>query len=229
MMKSVSHLAFIVAVSATIVSASSAQEFLDKQELSVPQRCALKLTQEPVAAKVKLSSAQLKAVQQAEKSYLEESKKISEEKTPKISDQEMCDKKFANACLNALNPDQKHTLLQIGIPEIGIQALLDPAIITRLALTSAQVQKIGKINASFAKKEEDLSAMIADALLAIPEPKAGADQSAYEQKRQQTSKMYDGERQKVAHEKVIAEKKILAALTPDQRAKWQDLAGIPKK
>jgi len=70
-----------------------------------------------------------------------------------------------------------------------------------------------------------VSAMIANAIIEIPEPKPGADRAAYDKKRMSVAAMYDGERNRIAREKIQDEKKLLALMTSAQQAKWLDLAG----
>ena len=229
MMKSVSRFALASAFVATWVGASYGQELSYKQELSVPQQCALKLAQPPVISKLKLSPAQLKAVKAAELKYDSESKRIEADRSASDSARAAVDKRFANACLDALTVEQKHQILKLGVPEIGVPALLDPTISEQLGLTTAQLKKIRDITFAYQKSDEDVSAMIANAIIAIPEPKVGEDQAAYDKKCSETAKAYEGERQRVHREKIAAEKKVLEILTPTQKTKWEDLAGKPTK
>jgi len=204
---------------------AAAQEVEGAQYLSVPERCVMKITETPVAQKLNLSSAQSAALEHAVKTYLAESKKLETAKPAKDKDREACDRKFADACLGALNPEQKRTILKIGIPTIGMAALIDPAIYTRVGLTPIQVRKVKDICLDFEKKDQDVSAMIANAIIEIPEPKPGADRAAYDKKRMSVAAMYDGERNRIAREKIQDEKKLLALMTSAQQAKWLDLAG----
>ena len=208
-----------------MVSAAAGQVLMENRELTVPQQCALLIVEEPVAKKLKLTPAQASTYDRAVKAYLQETKRLDAQKPPKPADRVACDKKFADACLGALNPVQKHRVLQLGVPSIGIMALTDPAISAQVGLAPVEVKKIKEICVGFAKRDEDLSAMIANEVAKVPEPKPGADRAEYEKKRLKVSKMYDGERQRLAREKVAAEKKVLAVMTSAQQAKWLDLAG----
>ncbi len=199
---------------------------LENPELSVPQQCAMRMSEEPLTKKLKLNPAQKKAYLDAVKAYLAESKAREKSKTAKDSDRISCDRKFANACLGTLTVAQKEQLLQLGIPAIGSIALIDPAISTRIGLSPAQVKQITQICRAIAKKDEDLSAMIAAAIESVPMPKPGADATKYNFKCAQIAEMYDGERQRVAREKREADQKILAIMTPGQQTKWVRLSGI---
>ena len=227
-MKNVSRLALLCFVSVAAISGACAQDLSYTQELSVPQQCALKLAQPPVIARLKLSPAQLKAVKTAEKTYSVESKKISSSRSATESARAECDKRFANACLGALTPEQKHVIYRLGVAEIGFPALTDPTIASQLGLTSAQSKSIKDISIAFQKRDEDVSAMIANAITAIPEPKAGEDRATYDKKCAETAHAYLGEEQRIQRERVAAEKKIVAILTPSQREKWTDLSGKAK-
>ncbi len=227
-MKSVSRIPILAFVSAAACSVISAQDLSYTPELTVPQQCALKLAQPPVVAMLKLSPAQLKAVKAAEKSYDVEYKKLASDHSATESARANCDKKFANACLNALTAEQKHAIYRLGVAEIGFPALADPTIASQLTLSPAQAQSIKDISLAFQKRDEDVSAMIANAITAIPEPKAGEDRTAYDKKCAETAHMYLGEQQRIQRERVVAEKKILAILTVPQRDKWKDLSGKPK-
>ena len=92
-----------------------------------------------------------------------------------------------------------------------------------------QVKKIEEINRNLEKDDEDVSAMVANAVVKIPQPKPGADMTEYNKQVNKISSRYDGERQRIEREKIEAQKKVLAVLTPAQQSKWLDLAGpIPK-
>lgn len=228
MIKPVSRLALLSFVSVAAISVACAQDLSYTQELTVPQQCALKLAQPPVIAKLKLSSAQIKAVKAAEKNYDVESKKIASNHSALESERAACDKRFANACLEALTSEQKHQIYRIGIAQIGFPALTDPTIANQLGLSPAQSKTIKDISLSFQKRDEDVSAMIANAITAIPEPKAGEDRAAYDKKCAETAHAYLGEEQRIQRERVAAEKKVIAVLTVPQREKWNDLSGKSK-
>jgi len=200
-----------------------AQVAVDNRSLTVPQQCAMYMSEESVMKKLSLNSAQANVYNQALRKYV-----LMLSSQAKDADMKTNDVKFANACLNALNPSQTHTLLQIGVPRIGSIALIDPSISTQVGLEPGQVKQIEKICRDFAKRDEDVSAMIANAIDEIPEPKPGADRKKYEKKCAEVAAMYEGERQRIAREKAEADKKALALLSPTQKAKWLDLAGPVK-
>ena len=218
---------FVFAASALAMGGSQGNE--QPSALTVPQQCAMYMSEEPVAKKLNLNSAQLAAYQHAVKAYVAESERLEKSKTTKDGDIAACDIKFAKACLAALNPAQKHVLLQVGIPRIGFSALVDPAVSTQVGLLPSQVKQITAICKDFAKKDEDVSAMVANAVDQVPEPKPGADRKKYDKKCAEISAMYNGERQRLAKERLEDEKRILGLLTPDQRAKWLDLYGSASK
>jgi len=219
-----------VALGLAVSSVARGQLTIDNRVLTVPQVCAMTMSQQPVLKKLNLNSAQTAAYMHAVKTYIAESQKLENSKTATDSERNACDIKYANACLNVLNPVQKHLLLQSGIPRIGSIALTDPTVVTQVGLQQLQVQKVKEICTAFAKDDEDVSAMIANAVEKIPEPKAGTDRKKYETKCAQVASMYNGERQRIAKEKVDSDKRILALLTPAQRSKWLDLAGpLPTK
>ena len=201
----------------------SAQEFFEKQELTVPQRCALKLTESPVVVKLKLGPSQVKAIKDAENTYSEQITKINRNPVPNQSELIACDKRFANACLSVLTPDQKQKILKIGIADIGIEAFLDPSIAAQLNLTASQQQKIRGILVGVAKKEEDFSAIVAKAIEAIPEPKAGADRSKYDKACADTVASYEGERLRLLKGKALAERQVVEILANSQKQKWANL------
>lgn len=211
-----------LAISCGVAFGQSASQ---SQELSVPQQCALRMIEQPVIRKLNLSPAQSRAFQQAEEAYVSTSKKLDADKKASDLDRAMCDRHFANACLSVLNPEQKHLILQITIPAIGIRALTDPAIATRVGLSPTQAKKVGDICGAMAKSEEDVSAMVAEAIVKIPLPKPGTDRRVYDKKCAQVSAMYNGERQRLARERADADAKVLALMTPAQQAKWLDLEG----
>lgn len=129
-----------------------------------------------------------------------------------------------------MTPVQFHKILQLGVQQIGTRALTDSEVGVTVGLTTAQGLKIKEIYRDFDKREDDVNAMVGAALEAIPEPKEGADRTAYDKKYKETNAMYEGERQRIAREKVAAEKKVVGLLTPEQREKWMKLAGpAPKK
>jgi len=120
-------------------------------------------------------------------------------------------------------------LLEIGIPRIGTIALIDPTVSAQVGLQPSQIKLIKAVCSDFAKRDEDVSAMIANAIDKIPEPKPGADRKSYDKKCAEVAAMYNGERQRISREKQEADKKAIAILTPAQQAKWLDLAGAIKK
>jgi len=107
---------------------------------------------------------------------------------------------------------------------------MDPAISAQVGLTTLQAKKVKQICQEFAKRDEDVSAMIANAVADVPEPKAGEDRAAYEKKRLKVAEAYTGERQRIDREKIAAEKQVAGLMTPAQKAKWLDLSGpVPKR
>ena len=79
---------------------------------------------------------------------------------------------------------------------------------------------------SWDKEDEDYSAMIANALMAIPEPAPGADRSQYDKKCADTLRTYEGERQRIARDKEDAEHKVLALMSKTQQLRWAAMSGI---
>lgn len=220
---------FSFSLFAVFIAAANGQLAIENRALSVPQQCAMYLSEEPVLKKLALTDAQVQTYTQLVKGYIAESEKLDQLKTAKDSDRTACDIKFANACLAVLNSVQKHTLLQIGVPRIGTVALIDPAVSEEVGLEAGQVTKIKALCEDVAKKDEDVSEMIANAIDQIPVPKPGADRKAYDKKCVQVAAAYNGERQRVAREKAEADKKTLDLLTPTQKTKWLELAGSEKK
>lgn len=218
-----------LALSVSMVAMAEAQVSLDRQFLTVPQQCALHMSEEPVIKKLDLNAAQTKVYEAAVKSYLAESKKLVASKDAKESDVIACDKKFADACYGVLNPAQKLTILRIGIPRIGSLALVDPAIAAKVGLSSSQVTKIKSICQDFAKRDEDVSAMIAKAIEEVPEPKTEKERPAYDKRCAKVVDMYNGEKQRIAKERSESDKKVLEVLTPAQQTKWMELFGTAAK
>jgi len=216
---------FIAAVSAT----TRAQTVPALPYLTVPQRCAFLVEDPHVAKSLNLTPAQSKALTQASQQYTQTTTKLVKLKAPKDTDFRMNDEKFANVCLGTLTPKQKQTVLQLGLREIGLEAIADPSISAKLGLSPAQAEKISDLYAIYEKKAEDVSGMVANGLLALPEPKKGADRTAYEKKRMQIVLSYQAERDRLVTKKAEADKAALKILTPVQIGKWQTLVGMPAK
>lgn len=208
-----------------MLGAAYGQLAMDAKDLSVSQRCALKMVQAPVAKKLKLTADQLAQFDKVKAEYAAASQKLNAEKSPPEDGIVANARHFANACLNILSQEQKHRILQVGIPGIGFFALLDPEIAAMVGLSADQLTKVTEICRAFAKDDEDVGAMIGRALAKVPEPKTAADRPAYDKTCRDIVKMYDGEHQRIEIERAKDDEAVLALMTPSQRAKWTDLTG----
>jgi hypothetical protein len=211
------------------ISAIQAQGVPSAPYLSVPQRCAFLVSNPYIVKQLNLTPVQTRAVQHALKQYDAVSDKLAKLKEPSEKEAASNDIKLANAYLTALTPPQKDVILRLGIQQLGTEALLDPSVVAKLGLDGAQAKRISAIYHAYAKRAEDVDAMEGDAMVAIPQPKAGADQTAYNKKKLDVYASYEGERQRIQREKSAADKKILAVMTPAQSATWIKLSAVPVK
>ena len=219
-------LAFI-AFSALGTSLAFAQEVPSAPYLSVPQRSAFLVSNPYVAKDLKLNATQLKASRQALKQYEDGSAKIQSAKEPSQKAIEANDARLANAYLSVLTPAQKETVLRLGVSQIGTEALSDPTIAAKVALTPAQLKKINALLQGFHKHEDDVEGMVGEAMEKILAPKPEADQTAYEKKKMDVFNSYEGERQRIRKEKLAVDKQIEALLTPGQLLTWHKLYTPP--
>ncbi len=229
-MKTSLQFAFVFALAASVTTVAFAQEVDNSSALSVPQQCAMLLVNRPhIFEKLELTPTQQAAVQTAEMTHTLASDKLSANKKATEKEWDACDRKLADSLLNALNPTQKQKIFQMGLAKIGIAALADEAIAAKVGLSEIQLNKIQKVFAEHQKDVEDVAAMTASAIEEIPQPKAGADRTAYEKKKVEVYQSYNGERQLLDHKKDVADKKAYDLLTAAQKDKWKDLGGPAPK
>ena len=197
--------------------------------LTFEQRCAFLVSNSYVAKDLHLSAAQVKAAKTALNRYDTASHKLLsssnlDEKASRANDAEL-----ANDNLALLTVGQKDQILALGIQEVGTDCLSDRGVSQRLNLTSAQSSKIVAILDQRSKKEEDVEAMVGEAIAKIPEPKSSKDSEAYEKKKLSVYASYEGERQRLQHERLASDKVIVAQLTDAQRSIWQRWSASSKK
>lgn len=197
--------------------------------LSVAQRSAFLVANPDIETKIHLTSAQHKAILLATKRYSAVSEKLSASKDPAQKAFEENDLTLANAYLNTLNPVQKEEVLRLGVQKIGTEALTDTSIAQRVGLNPSQANKIASLFRAFNKRQEDVDAMVGVALAAIPEPKTGKDQAAYEEKQKSVTASYEGERQRLRKEKALLNNQVLNILNATQKKVWLHLAAVPTK
>jgi hypothetical protein len=222
-MKRFQTLSSIAGLSICLIGMAAGQEFRPK--LTISEECALRLVQQPVASKLKLSGAQRYAIKNAEAAYEQRAAKLTPKADPTGAKLDRATKAYADTCLNTLTAEQKSQLLEVGIPDIGIRALEDPVVSAKLKLSSSQETKIRGIIKAWVKVDDDYSAMIANAIIAIPEPKPGADRAAYEKKCEETLAAYQGERNRIAQQREDSEDKVFSLLSKSQQLDWAKLSG----
>ena len=206
-----------------------AQEVPSSPYLTVPQRCAFLVANPFVAKQLLLTPDQVKAAQKALSKYSAVSNKLVSLKKPVGKEMAANDVWLANSYLNILTPTQKGVILQLGIQQLGSEALLDPTIIVKVGLSPVQAHKIAAIYKAVEKRSEDVDAMEGDAVVAIPLPKPGANQKAYEKKKSAVYAKFAGERARIQREKLDADKEILGVMTPNQQETWLGLSAAPAK
>ncbi|MDR3690184.1 MAG: hypothetical protein P4L46_12445 [Fimbriimonas sp.] len=226
-----SYSAFLAQVgcAAATLGCALAQSVPSAPYLSVPQRCAFLVSNPYVAKSLALSSAQSTAIQAALKRYDADAAQQAQLKEPSEKEIAANDTRFANSCLGALNPVQKDAVLKLGLQQIGTEGLLDSYVAAKLHLTPEQARRIAATYRAYEKKAEDVDAMEGEAIAAIPIPKAGADTTEYEAKKNQVFASYQAERDRLSRDKRESDKAILKMMNPTQRSEWLALTAVPPK
>jgi hypothetical protein len=215
-----------IAAAMLTLGVASAQSLPGAHNLSLPQRCALLLENPDLAKQLELTPTQNSGIKQALAQHTNENSKIMAAKEPPLNAYVANDKKFSDTCLKLLSQAQTEQLLVIGIHSLGTMALQDGAVDKMLGLNTLQSSKVHEILRTVSKREEDVAAMIGAAMQAVPEPKPDADRKAYDKKTAEVYASYEGERMRLRRERIEADKRVLEAMTTDQKAKWLKMAGL---
>jgi Spy/CpxP family protein refolding chaperone len=136
---------------------------------------------------------------------------------------------LANRVLGVLTPEQRTRVRQIGLQLVGIGAFQDEGLATELNLSPEQRERIGGILKALEARSEEFDAKLGARLEALGEPKSEAQALDFERKRMAILKEMDAERQALEREVAAAEAQVTAVLSPEQKARWEQLRGTPFK
>ncbi len=203
-----------LAVAATALTL--AQGVPSAPHLSVIQKSTFLLMNPQIRSEVRLSVAQQGAVTKAISEYATSQQKLMASKNPLDSEIRALDTGYSKKALAAIDAAQEKKLLVLTIRQIGVQALADKEIATRVGLTKGQTNKVSVLLKKISARKLAFDEMLAKGL-AHMEP---GDQAAMTKQRAEIVKSYDSERVKLQSDLKVLQASVVGTLGAAQKAKW---------
>jgi hypothetical protein len=206
-------------------------------QLSLSEAAVILLSRKSVQKELKLTAAQVKAIEGEFKTYGEKVRAIAEKGRPGTTQQAQARERdlnrertaFTNRALNRLQPAQRDRLRQLGAQFYGPFALLAPDVAKEVGLTADQSKRMRAEQDSLKKTVIDIQKKRVAELQSVPQPKDANDKKAveaYQRRIAEMIKRFDAaDRATLDRAKKSAESRVLAMLSPVQRTKWAAMQG----
>ena len=139
------------------------------------------------------------------------------------------EKETADTAIAIATPTQLQRIREIALQRLGVEAFGKADVQTELNLTTSQKKNIETLVASYQQKLDDFSEDLAKQLEAVQEPVQGdqASQKTFQDKVNATIAATKPKALELDAYKKTTQDKVMAALTPAQKNKYQAMLGKP--
>lgn len=218
-----------------ILAAMASALALGQQKLTLLEQSLEILRAEQVQKEVKVTSSQMKAIEDAYGRYrkalqeaIEKNKASKNVAAVKAVDAAQLTR-LRNFIIDTLDKPQKDRLRQLWVQFVGVPILMQEEAAAEVGLTGAQISKLKGIYNQFQKEGAKVTETRMKELRAIPQPKDPKNKKeveAYQKKVQGLVKKYGpGDRKLFEAAKKKTEAQMMAVLTLAQKAKYTSLQG----
>lgn len=210
------------------LSAAYAQNVSSAPYLSVRERGAYLLSAENVRAELNLTPAEIVLIDRAFDAMRLQQEAVLKQAPIDERRLEMIEHTFTKAIYNILPEKAADRLCELTLQQIGIRALADRDICTRLGISTAHGKQIGELFERWDEKCADVESQLAE-LIANKMPDDPAKRREAEITRQKIIDSFDLDRKNLQDDKKVLVSMSINVLDLPERDKWKAALGKPFK